>query len=69
MNGDVDLFLPESQTGAFNAQSFSGDISSYFGEVKNESFGPGSHLKHVSGDSGTVFRVETFSGDIHIGHK
>ena len=69
MNGDVILLLPESQSGTFNAQSFSGDISTDFGEVKNESFGPGSHLKHVSGDSGTVFRVESFSGDIHIGHK
>ena len=69
MSGDVTLVLPKSQTGEFNIQSFSGDISTDFGEVKHESFGPGSHLKHVSGNSGTTIRVESFSGDIHIGHK
>jgi DUF4097 and DUF4098 domain-containing protein YvlB len=69
MNGDVKLLLPASQSGAFKAQSFSGDISSDFGPVKHQKFGPGSHLKHSTGDSGASIRVETFSGDIHIGHK
>ncbi len=69
MNGDVELWLRASQPGDFSAQTFSGDISSDFGSVKSESFGPGSHLKHSKGDSGTGIRVETFSGDIHIGHK
>jgi hypothetical protein len=69
MNGDVNLFLPSSQSGEFSAQTFSGDINSEFGNPKEESFGPGSHLKHSQGDSGTVIRVETFSGDILIGHK
>ncbi len=69
MSGDVDLLLPKSQSGEFNAQSFSGDISTDFGQVVHESFGPGSHLKHVLGNSGTTIRVESFSGDIHIGHK
>ena len=69
MNGDVDLILPDSQTGTFTAQTFSGDINSDFGTPKNESFGPGSHLKHSEGDSGTIIRVETFSGDIRIAHK
>jgi DUF4097 and DUF4098 domain-containing protein YvlB len=69
MSGDVELILPSSQSAEYNAQSFSGDISSDFGEVKHEKFGPGSHLKHVSGSSGTQIRVDSFSGDIHIGHK
>lgn len=69
MSGDVDLKLPSNQQGEFNAQSFSGRISSKFGEVKNEKYGPGSHLKHVSGANGAVIRTESFSGDIRIGHK
>ena len=69
MNGDVLLTLPEGQDAEFRAQTFSGDIESAWGAVKHESFGPGSHLKHVSGQSGTLIRVESFSGDIHIGHK
>ncbi len=69
MSGDVDLYLPSSQLAEFSAQTFSGDISSKFGIAKDESFGPGSHLKHLQGDSGAVIRVETFSGDIRIAHK
>lgn len=69
MSGDVDMLLPAAQSGAFKAQSFSGDISSDFGQVKYQEFGPGSHLKHSAGDSGASIRVESFSGDIHIGHK
>jgi DUF4097 and DUF4098 domain-containing protein YvlB len=69
MNGDVEVLLPSSQQGTFSAQTFSGDITSDFGEPKSESFGPGSHLKYTTGDSGTTIRVETFSGDIDIGNK
>jgi DUF4097 and DUF4098 domain-containing protein YvlB len=69
MNGDVFLYLPEGQEAQFSAQTFSGDIESAWGEVKQESFGPGSHLKHTSGKSGAMVRVESFSGDIRIGHK
>ncbi|NNE05258.1 MAG: DUF4097 family beta strand repeat protein [Xanthomonadales bacterium] len=69
MSGDVILNLPASQSAEFSAQSFSGDIDSRFGEVKHEKYGPGSHLKYSSGNSGTVIRVESFSGDIDIDHK
>lgn len=69
MSGDVEIGLPANQQGEFNAQSFSGRISSKFGEVEQEKYGPGSHLKHVSGASGAVIRTESFSGDIRIGHK
>jgi len=69
MSGDVTLKLPASQSAEFSAQSFSGDIDSRFGQVKNEKYGPGSHLKYSAGNSGTVIRVESFSGDIDIGHK
>ena len=69
MSGDVEMLLPQSQSGTFSAQSFSGDIDTDFGKVKYESFGPGSHLKHIEGDSGAAIRIESFSGDILIGHK
>lgn len=69
MSGDVVLDLPSNQQGEFNAQSFSGRISSKFGEVKNEKYGPGSRLKHVSGTGGAIIRTESFSGDIRLGHK
>jgi DUF4097 and DUF4098 domain-containing protein YvlB len=68
MSGDVLLTLPRDQEGEFNVQTFSGDIRTAFGQVEDESFGPGSHLKHVSGDSGAQFRIESFSGDVRIGH-
>jgi DUF4097 and DUF4098 domain-containing protein YvlB len=69
MNGDVELYLPSDQSGGFKAQTFSGDISTDFGSAKEASFGPGSSLKYSAGDTGTQIRVETFSGDIRIGHK
>lgn len=68
MSGDVTLSLPATQTGEFRAQSFSGTIRSEFGSVERRGVGPGSHLNHVSGSSGTTIRVESFSGDIHIAH-
>lgn len=68
MSGDVILTLPEDQEGEFNIQTFSGDIRSVFGAAKDESFGPGSQLRHVEGSSGAHFRIENFSGDVRIGH-
>lgn len=69
MSGDVVLRLPAAQAGEYRAQSFSGDIRSAFGRAESAEFGPGSHLKHVNGNSGTVIRAESFSGDVHIGHQ
>ncbi|HKJ60975.1 MAG TPA: DUF4097 family beta strand repeat-containing protein, partial [Hyphomicrobiales bacterium] len=69
MSGDVNLALPSSQEGEFKAQSFSGDIRTRFGQVEHGDFGPGSHLKHVAGNNGAVIRIESFSGDIQIGHR
>lgn len=66
MSGDVDLSLPATQTGEFRAQSFSGNIRTGFGTVEQGGRGPGSHLNHVAGNSGTMIRVESFSGDIDI---
>ncbi|NOR19360.1 MAG: DUF4097 family beta strand repeat protein [Xanthomonadales bacterium] len=68
MSGDVSIYLPSSQSGLFKAQTFSGDISSDFGSVRNVDHGPGSHLKHVSGDSGAEVRVGSFSGNIKLKH-
>jgi DUF4097 and DUF4098 domain-containing protein YvlB len=66
MSGDVTVTLPATQTGEFRAQSFSGTIKTGFGTVEHGGMGPGSHLNHVVGSSGTMIRVESFSGDIHI---
>jgi DUF4097 and DUF4098 domain-containing protein YvlB len=69
MNGDVMLYLPGDQQAEFSAQTFSGDIDSAWGDVRQESFGPGSQLKHVEGESGSLIRVESFSGDISISRR
>jgi DUF4097 and DUF4098 domain-containing protein YvlB len=69
MSGDVDLNVPAGQEGEFNVQTFSGDIRSVYGAAEDESFGPGSRLKHIEGGSGAQFRIESFSGDVRIGHK
>ncbi|NND44942.1 MAG: DUF4097 family beta strand repeat protein [Xanthomonadales bacterium] len=69
MSGDVSLALPSGQAAEFRAQSFSGDIRSRFGRVERGDFGPGSHLKHIEGGGGASIRVESFSGDISIGHR
>jgi DUF4097 and DUF4098 domain-containing protein YvlB len=66
MSGDVELILPAGQQGEFSVQTFSGDIRSAYGEARDESFGPGSRLRHTEGDSGARFRVESFSGDVVI---
>jgi len=66
MSGDVVINLPASQAGLFKAQSFSGRIQTDFGAVENAKHGPGSHLKHVSGNSGAEIRIESFSGNIKL---
>ena len=68
MSGDVTILLPASQSGVFKAQSFSGNISTDFGAVDQAKHGPGSHLKHVTGNGGAEVRVESFSGNIKIKH-
>ena len=68
MSGDVTILVPASQSGVFKAQSFSGRISTDFGSVDRAKHGPGSHLKHVSGNGGAEVRVESFSGNIKIKH-
>jgi DUF4097 and DUF4098 domain-containing protein YvlB len=69
MSGDVSLALPDAQSGEFRAQSFSGGIRTQFGRVERAEHGPGSYLKHIEGDSGTLIRVESFSGDVHINRR
>ncbi len=68
MSGDVTILLPASQAGLFKAQSFSGRISTNFGSVEQAKHGPGSHLKHLAGNSGAEVRVESFSGNIKLNH-
>ena len=66
MSGDINLMLPGSQQAEFNAQSFSGDIRTDFGESISVSKGPGNVLEHRVGDNGAKIRLESFSGDISI---
>lgn len=66
MSGDVKLRLPASQQAEFTAQSYSGNISSEFGDSTRVSKGPGELLRHREGDNGAQIRLETFSGDIYI---
>ncbi|MCP4047479.1 MAG: DUF4097 domain-containing protein [Gammaproteobacteria bacterium] len=68
MSGDVHIGLPADQSGLFKAESFSGRITTDFGSVDHAKHGPGSHLKHVAGDSGAEIRVESFSGNIKLKH-
>jgi len=69
MSGDVILALPAGQGGEIRAQTFSGDIDSEFGRPESNEHGPGAFLEHGSGADSTSIRLETFSGDIRIGHK
>ena len=67
MSGDINLRLPSSQQAEFFAQSYSGDISSEFGDPKHHSrSSTGSILKARAGDNGARIRLETFSGDVSI---
>jgi len=66
MSGDVTIVLPADQGGTFKAQSFSGHISTDFGEVEEARHGPGSYLKYVAGKGGAEIRVESFSGGINL---
>lgn len=68
MSGDVIINLPDSQTGLFKAQSFSGRIHTDFGSVEKAKHGPGRRLKHASGNGTAEIRVESFSGNITLKH-
>jgi DUF4097 and DUF4098 domain-containing protein YvlB len=68
MSGDVTLMLPASQAGSFKAQSFSGRINTDFGSVEQAKHGPGSHMRHLTGNNGAEVRVESFSGNINLNH-
>ncbi|MEE4175263.1 MAG: DUF4097 family beta strand repeat-containing protein [Xanthomonadales bacterium] len=69
MSGDVILLLPAEQQGVFQAQTFSGDIRSVFGSPQRSRSGSGTRLDHETGENGASIRLETFSGDVRIGHK
>lgn len=69
MSGDVILMVPADQQGAFQAQTFSGDIRSEFGSPQRSKSGSGTRLEHESGENGASIRLETFSGDVRLGHK
>lgn len=67
MSGDIDLYLPGNQQAEFLAQTFSGDIYSDFGRVKNSSSrGPGERLEHLEGENGATINLNSFSGDVSI---
>jgi DUF4097 and DUF4098 domain-containing protein YvlB len=66
MSGDLTLRLPAEQQAGFEAQTYSGEIRTDFGESGKVSRGPGSVLKFQEGNNGALIRLESFSGDIHI---
>jgi len=66
MSGDIDLYLPDGQQAEFFAQTFSGDIDTAFGSVRNASRGPGSRLEHTEGNGGATINLNSFSGDVSI---
>lgn len=66
MSGDVLLALPAAQQAEFSAQTFSGNIRSGFGTVKEGAHGPGKTFSHREGSNGATIRIESFSGDIRI---
>jgi len=66
MSGDLSLRLPAEQQAGFEAQTYSGEIRTDFGETDRVSRGPGSVLKYQEGNNGALIRLESFSGDIHI---
>lgn len=66
LSGDLDLFLPEDHGASCEAQSFSGNIRSDFGQVTNEKYGPKKSLDYQIGDGDGRIRIESFSGDVRI---
>lgn len=67
MSGDIDVYLPSDQEAEFFAQTFSGDISSSFGQARvTSSHGPGKRLEYRAGDSGATVNLNSFSGDVSI---
>jgi len=69
MSGTVLLSLPANYAGLLEASTFSGEITSAFGAVKEEKYGPGSRLRYESGNGGAEVRVESFSGNIKLKSK
>lgn len=69
MSGDVILSLSGGYAGLLEANSFSGEITSAFGTVEEEKYGPGSRLRYESGNGSAEVRVESFSGDIKLKRK
>lgn len=66
MSGDVHLTLPADVSMHLGAETFSGSIRSDFGAVKDQEYGPGSHLDVTTGNGDGQTKVETFSGDIEL---
>lgn len=66
MSGDVRLRLATPLSAGIKASSFSGDLHSDFGDVREHEHGPGSELDtEVGGGHGRI-TIETFSGEIRI---
>jgi len=66
MSGDVKLQLPSSTSARLDASTFSGDISSDWGQPSRGDDGPGKELKATLGGGDANIHVESFSGDVRI---
>lgn len=66
VSGSLLLQMPKTSSAQFNVQSFSGDITSAFGKVVKEEYGPGRSLDaRLGGGNGRV-NVNTMSGDVTV---
>ncbi len=66
VSGSLRLMLPKTSSAHFQIDSFSGDISSAFGKVVKEEFGPGQSLNARLGEGKTRVNLNTMSGDVTI---
>jgi len=66
VSGRLSLGLPASSSAKFQVESFSGDISSAFGKVVKEEYGPGRSLDARLGEGNGRVEMNTMSGDVLI---
>ena len=69
LSGSVRLRLGGELSATIEAETFSGDISSDWGKVDREEYGPGSSLNATAGNGDTRIDIKSFSGDVSIRRK
>jgi hypothetical protein len=67
LSGELNVNLPRSVSAKVHVETFSGDIHSPSGKVDREEHGPGKSLDARFGEGQGTIKLESFSGDVHIG--